>query len=92
MVYQAITTKYVGPGNVRGARIIATTSSGIRHIIGYPHELSEAAGHRRAAEELCEILGWDGVLVAGGMKQGYCFVLVCPGDSASRRILESLAA
>jgi hypothetical protein len=75
MTYQAITTRYFGPGNVRGARIIATTESGIRHAISYPYELSGEACHRKAAQELADKLGWTGKLIAGGMKQGYAFVL-----------------
>lgn len=73
-VYQAITTKYVGPTNTRGGRIIATTESGIRHTISYPHELTEEAGHRKAAQELSDRLNWSGKLIAGGMRKGYCFV------------------
>ena len=76
MIYQAITTKYVGPTNTKGGRIIARTESGIRHTIGYPHELSSEQGHRKAAEELATKLGWQGRLIAGGLRTGYCFVLV----------------
>lgn len=74
MIYQAITTKYVGPTNTKGGRIIASTENGIRHTISYPHELSSEAGHRKAAEELRDKLGWSGELVAGGLKRGFCFV------------------
>lgn len=73
-IYQAITTKYVGPTNTKGGRIIASTESGIRHTISYPHELTEEAGHRKAAQELSDKLNWSGKLVAGGMRKGYCFV------------------
>lgn len=76
MIYQAITTRYVGPTDTKGGRIIATTESGIRHTIGYPHELSSELGHRKAAEELAAKLNWSGRLVAGGMKHGYAFVLL----------------
>jgi len=82
MIYQAITTKYVGPTNTKGGRIIATTESGIRHTISYPHEMTEEQGHRKAAEELRDKLGWGKAngheckLVAGGMKHGYCFVMI----------------
>ena len=75
-INQAIITKYHGPGNVRGARISATTASGIRHTIGYPHELSTSEGHHRAAQELADKLGWRGTLIGGGMKEGFCWVLV----------------
>jgi len=73
---QAIETRYFGPGNVRGTRIIATTASGVRHTIGYPYELSGEAVHRKAAEELRDKLGWKGRMVAGSTKAGYVFVFV----------------
>lgn len=79
MIYQAITTHYVGPTNTKGGRIVARTESGIRHTIGYPHEMTEERGHRKAAEELAEKLGWTGKLCAGGMKRGYAFVF-CNGE------------
>lgn len=76
---QAIETKYVGPTNTRGARIIATTGSGHHKLtIPYPHELSGEACHEAAAVELATKLGWlDGrKLVSGETRAGYCFVLV----------------
>lgn len=76
MIYQAITTRYVGATNTKGSRIIATTESGIRHIIIYPYELTSEQGHRKAAEELAAKLNWCGKLVAGGLKTGYCFVML----------------
>lgn len=76
MIYQAIITKYLGPTNTRGARILATTESGIRHTISYPHELTSDQGHRKAAEELAAKLNWHGKLVAGGLKQGFSFILL----------------
>jgi hypothetical protein len=57
---QAIVTKYVGPGNVRGARIIAKCEAG-RVSIPYPHELSGEAVHRAAAVALCDKLDAEAV-------------------------------
>lgn len=76
MTYQAITTKYHGPTNTKGARISATTESGIRITIGYPYELSGEACHRKAAEALCAKMGWNRRLVAGATKRGYVFVML----------------
>lgn len=73
---QAIETRYVGPSNVKGARIIATNPDGKRHVISYPHELSGEACHRKAAEGLRDKMGWTGRLVGGATKRGYCFVFV----------------
>jgi hypothetical protein len=71
---QAITTKYHGPTNTRGARISATSASGIRATIGYPHELDGEAVHRAAVVELCRRLDWHGELVPGETKTGYVYV------------------
>jgi len=92
---QAIVTKYVGPGNVRGARIIAKCKAG-RVSIPYPHELSGEAVHRAAAVALCDKLDaktvtrrrfWDPAELIGGAlpnDAGYCFVFA----SEYRRTLE----
>ena len=73
---KAIETRYVGPTNTRGARIIARDSDNNRVTISYPHELSGEAVHRKAAEALRDKMGWTGELISGGTKRGYCFVFV----------------
>ena len=72
---KAIRTRYSGPTNYRGPRIIATDDDGNRVIVGYPHELSGAAVHAYAAQKLAEKLCWVPCeMIAGGLKDGYCFV------------------
>jgi hypothetical protein len=71
---KAIVTKYHGPTNFKGSRISASDSDGNRVSISYPHELSGEAVHRKAAEALCQKMGWTGELIAGGLKSGYVFV------------------
>jgi len=71
---KAITTKYYGPTNHRGARIVASDMDGNRATISYPHDLSGEAVHRAAADQLCGKMGWTGSLVGGAIKQGYVFV------------------
>lgn len=46
---QAIRTKFVGPTNTRGSRIIAT-SCDARTVMPYDHEISAEDNHARAAE------------------------------------------
>lgn len=78
-MYQAIETHYVGPTNMRGARIIARSGSGRHRLtLPYPHELSGMACHEAAATALATKLGWlDGrKLVGGETVKGYCFVMV----------------
>lgn len=75
---QAIQTRYLSPTNSQGARIKATCAAG-SITIGYPHELSGQAVHRKAAEALVSKLGWVdphyGGLLGGCLPNGdYCFV------------------
>jgi hypothetical protein len=80
-----ITMRYVGPTNVRGARIIATASSGERIQVPYQHQLSGEAVHRYAADQLAKKLGWSGKLIAGDTKTGYVFVLPESSNPRARR-------
>jgi len=48
--YKAITTRYCGPTDYRGSRIIASDSDGNRSTLPYPYELSGEACHLKAAE------------------------------------------
>lgn len=71
---KAITTKYRGPTNTRGSRIIASDEDGNRVSIPYPHELSGILVHAKAALALCEKMKWTGPLIGGSLKDGYAFV------------------
>jgi hypothetical protein len=73
---KAIVTKYHGPTNYKGARIIASDEDGNRISISYPYELSGEAVHRKAAEALKTKMGWTGKLVSGSLKNSYVFVFV----------------
>ena len=71
---KAITTKYHGPTNSRGSRIIATDEDGNRISIGYPHGLTGIDCHAKAAVALCRKMNWGGKLLGAGIKGGYVFV------------------
>lgn len=73
---KAITTKYHGPTETRGARISARDMDGNRVFIPYPHELSGEAVHLEAARALCRKMHWTGDLAGGATKHGYVFVFV----------------
>ena len=70
---QAIQTKYFGPGNVRGSRIVATCAAK-RITVGYLHELNVEENHFHAAESLRLVLGWQGDgcgdLISGCLRDG----------------------
>ena len=75
---QAIQTRYLSATNTRGARIKAWAAAG-SVVIGYPHELSGQACHRKAAETLTAKLGWNtaqhGELLGGQLESGdYTFI------------------
>jgi hypothetical protein len=71
---KAIKTKYKGPTNTRGSRIIASDEDGNKVTISYPYELSGEDCHRKAADALCAKMGWTGELIGGSLKNGYVFV------------------
>lgn len=71
---QSISTKYVGPTNFRGSRIIATSASGHRVTVDYAHEMNVEMNHRSAAHKLAADLSWTGEWVGGATKDGYVFV------------------
>lgn len=72
---QAITTKYLGPSNVRGARVKATCEAKTI-ILPWDHSLNVNDNHRAAARKLAEQLEWSGTWYGGApIGSGYCFVL-----------------
>jgi hypothetical protein len=59
-MFQTITTRYHGPGNVRGARITAKASGGIRKSFPYDHAAGPEGSHLAAAWALAASLNWCG--------------------------------
>lgn len=82
---QAILTKYLPPTNSRGARIKATSASGLSVTIPYEYELSGVDLHAVAVKKLCEKLNWSGELVAGGTDVGYAFVFIVDSFRVGKR-------
>jgi hypothetical protein len=92
---KAIRTKYKGPTNTRGSRIIASDEDGNKVTISYPYELSGEAVHRKAAEALCKKMDWRCAesLAGGSVKNGYVFVFTghsWPSCCAAARRLADL--
>jgi len=72
----AIETRYLGPTNYRGARIVATCYQE-RIVVPYPHERGQGAdAHSVAAYALLERMGLSGPLAAASTSAGYVFVRV----------------
>ena len=72
---QAITTKYLGPTNVKGSRIKASAARGSL-TIHLDHALSIENNHAAAAKALASKYSWRGNWFMGGLPSddGYCFV------------------
>jgi hypothetical protein len=75
---QAIETKYLGPTNVRGARIVARAQAG-RITVPYDHALNFDENHIEAARIYAKRKGWIGSWYSGGAVDGATFVHV-PSD------------
>ncbi len=73
---QAITTKFRGPTDTRGSRVIARAAAGsLTHAWDYA--LDYEGNHTAAARALAEKLGWAGQWVGGGLPDGSGDTFVC---------------
>ena len=73
-INQSIETRYVGPTNHRGSRIIATTPIGHKHTHAWDYALSGNENHFAAAEALRAKLHWLSIIGGGSTRKGYVFV------------------
>jgi hypothetical protein len=73
---QTITTKYINPTNHNGARIKATSSSGISMTRSYEYGMSTEENHEEVAMALAERLAWDYDFAVGHTPTGFVFVPV----------------
>jgi len=67
-IRQTITTKS------NGTRIIAETSSGIKHCRKTDDDIGIDENHFQAARELRDALGWTGGMICGEVDSGFVFV------------------
>ena len=82
---KAITTRYLGPTNYRGSRIVASDEDGHRAFVSYLCERSLDQNHDAAAISLCKKMAWYGTLVRGRIEHGNVYVFV--EDDNQLRIL-----
>lgn len=73
---QAIETKFYGPTNSSGSRIVAKAWAGSKKT-HYNHALNADQNHLQAAKALAESRGWDGLWIGGGRAAGRGYVFVC---------------
>lgn len=69
---QAIETRFLGPTNFRGSRIVAKCEAK-RMIVSWDDGLDVQANHEAACKALCVALGWDGEWVGASTPKGYIF-------------------
>lgn len=77
--FQAITTRYYGPTNHRGARCKAQCEA-CTATLPWDHAKGLDDNHIAAAQALIDQMGWDGQYVGGHAKGGMVFVCVAKGD------------
>jgi hypothetical protein len=70
---QAITTKYLGPTDVRGSRVKATAEAG-SVTLSWDDALGLYENHSAAAIALANKFNWGGTWYGGGTADGYVFV------------------
>lgn len=73
---QCIKTKYLGPTNMRGSRVKASTTNGISITLGWQHEYDSEQNHAAAAWALASKMNWHGDWF-GGCLHGGGYVFVC---------------
>lgn len=77
---KAISTKYIGPTNFRGARVKASANDGDLKppsiTISWDHALNSEENHLAAAQALAWKMEWAGRWVGGSTVKGYVFVNV----------------
>ncbi len=79
---QAITTKYLGPTDTRGARIKARCQAG---SVTVPFEYGATDPHDVAALALLVKLDWHGQWVGGGLPDGTGNAYICTEGYPARR-------
>ncbi len=83
---KAIRTRYVGPTNTRGSRIVATDADGNKVSISYPSAYSSETAHEIAAYLLMEKMGWPNALIGGGFKNDNYWVMLPREDRSAESV------
>ena len=86
---QAIRTRYYGPTNTRGSRLVAKCEAGT-FSMSYDHNLTDAQNHATCAARFMAKLGWNWVYVGGVFDGDYYWSPVC--DNAVDHAAVDIAA
>jgi hypothetical protein len=71
MTTHTIRTRYEGPTDTRGARVVAR-SEGKQATVAYDYRYMGHDQHERAVRALMARLGWSGALTAGEWQDSAC--------------------
>ena len=80
---KAIETRYIGPSNTRGARMVADDGAGNRVTIPYDYAVSRDQVHADACRALLDKMKWQGELISGSTRRGMVWVFI---DEFSQRV------
>lgn len=73
---KAITTKYHGPTNTRGARYSATDNDGHKVTVSIDYALSSEGNHNAVALAFCKKMNWQGELAVGSLANEHVYVFI----------------
>ena len=73
---KAIRTRYYGPTNTKGSKIVATDGDRNSISISYPYGLNSDEGHELAAYLLMQKMKWNNQLVGGGFQNDMYWTMV----------------
>ena len=82
---KAIQTKYRGPTNTRGSRIVASAEGAGSLTFSYDHALDAPGNHHQAAQLYAKKKGWSGGLCTGALKDSYVHVFAEGCERPRRR-------
>ena len=72
-IYKAITVKYLGPTNSRGARVKASAGGTQGNVtLPFRHDLSMEQNIVATVDALLLRYGWDALYVVGALGDGTC--------------------
>lgn len=73
---KAIRTRYYGPTNTKGSRIVASDGDGNSTSIGYPHSFNSDEAHELAAYLLMEKMQWTNQIIGGGFQRDMYWTMI----------------
>ena len=73
---KAIRTRFIGPSNVKGARVKADDGDGNTVTLSYDYALGADKTHKLACDALCAKMQWRGELQGGSFMGDMFWVFV----------------